>query len=188
MFTTSGSYSIALTFGGEIIADKRVHILKVEPDTTYPLASYLEQKSPKVFVEMVDGQVYQSTTNLEDGAFLGSVGRNSYTLVLQDRYGNRLNSMNFAAAFNGKNTIPSSCVPVLSKIPTTVNTLSTPFINILSPINGTKKIEVYSLTGRKLMENMINGDILNVSSLNTGFYMMKVSIEDQSKIFKLIIR
>ena len=104
MFTTSGSYSIALTFGGEIIADKRVHILKVEPDTTYPLASYLEQKSPKVFVEMVDGQVYQSTTNLEDGAFLGSVGRNSYTLVLQDRYGNRLNSMNFAAAFNGKNS------------------------------------------------------------------------------------
>ena len=62
------------------------------------------------------------------------------------------------------------------------------FVNILSPINGIKKIEIYSLTGRKLMENMINGDILNVSSLNTGFYMMKVSIEDQSKIFKLIIR
>ena len=97
-FTASGSYSIALTFAGQIIADKRAHILKVEPEKTYPVASYLEQKSPKVFMEMINGKVYQSTTNLEDGAFLGSVGHNSYTLVLRDRFGNRLNSRNLASA------------------------------------------------------------------------------------------
>ena len=36
------------------------------------------------------------------------------------------------------------------------------FVNILSPINGIKKVEVFSLTGKKLLENTIEGDMLDV--------------------------
>ena len=61
-------------------------------------------------------------------------------------------------------------------------------LTILSPVNGEMKIEIFSLTGRKIMHKLISDNKLDVSSLQTGFYMMKVSIDDQSKIFKLIIK
>ncbi len=68
------------------------HTLRVEPAGTYHLASYLEQKSTKTYIDRFDGVLvlYQSTTNFNEGAFLGKVGYNAYTLVLNDRYGNRL--------------------------------------------------------------------------------------------------
>jgi hypothetical protein len=89
-FTKSGTYCIEIRFAGQVIADKRTHTLRVEPAETYHLASYLEQKSPKTYIDRFDGVLYQSTTNFDEGAFLGKVGYNSYTLVLNDRYGNRL--------------------------------------------------------------------------------------------------
>ena len=62
------------------------------------------------------------------------------------------------------------------------------FVTIQSPVEGLKEIQVYSVTGRKLMETTINGNTLNVSSFNTGFYMLKVTINGQSKISKLVVR
>ena len=61
-------------------------------------------------------------------------------------------------------------------------------LTILSPVNGEMKIEIFSITGRKIMHKLISDNKLDVSSLQTGFYMMKVSIDNQSKIFKLIIK
>ena len=62
------------------------------------------------------------------------------------------------------------------------------FVTIQSPVEGLKEIQVYSVTGRKLMETTINGNTLDVSSFNTGFYMLKVSINGQSKVSKLVVR
>ena len=105
IFTKSGSYNIVISFGGDVIADRRSHILKVEAADTYPLASYLEQKSPKMYMEMVDGIVFSSTTDFIDGAFLGSVGHNSYTLILNDRFGNRLDADNLRSDTNSSDPI-----------------------------------------------------------------------------------
>ena len=62
------------------------------------------------------------------------------------------------------------------------------YVTILSPSQGLKEIEVYSVTGRKLLDTTINNNTLDVSSLNSGFYMIKVTIEGQSKVSKLIVR
>ena len=62
------------------------------------------------------------------------------------------------------------------------------YVTILTPVEGLKDVEVYSVTGRKLLDTTINNNTLDVSSLNSGFYMIKVTIEGQSKVSKLIVR
>jgi hypothetical protein len=62
------------------------------------------------------------------------------------------------------------------------------YVTILSTAQGLKEIEVYSVTGRKVIDTAINGSTLDVSSLNTGFYLLKVKINGQNKVSKLVIR
>jgi len=62
------------------------------------------------------------------------------------------------------------------------------YITILSPVEGLKEIQVFTVTGRKVMDTAINGNTLDVSSFNSGFYMLKVTINGQSKISKLLVR
>ena len=68
------------------------------------------------------------------------------------------------------------------------NPVDSNYITILSPVEGLKEIQVYTITGRKVMDTVINEDILDVSSFNTGFYMMKVTINGQTKVSKLVVR
>ena len=62
------------------------------------------------------------------------------------------------------------------------------YVTILSPSQGLKEIEVYSVTGRKVIDTAINGSTLDVSSLNTGFYLLKVTINGQNKVSKLVVK
>jgi hypothetical protein len=62
------------------------------------------------------------------------------------------------------------------------------FVTILSPVQGLKQIEVFTITGRKVMDTTINNSTLDVSSFNSGFYMVKVTINGQSKVSKLVVR
>jgi hypothetical protein len=62
------------------------------------------------------------------------------------------------------------------------------YVTILSPINGTKYIQVFDINGRRVMDTSINNNTLDVSSINSGFYMIKVTIDGQSKISKLVVR
>ena len=62
------------------------------------------------------------------------------------------------------------------------------YVTILSPVQGSKEIQVFTVTGRKVMDSVINGNTLDVSSFNSGFYMLKVTINGQSKVSKLVVR
>ena len=62
------------------------------------------------------------------------------------------------------------------------------YVTILSPAEGLKEIQVFTVTGRKVMDTTINGNTLDVSSFNIGFYMLIVTINGQSKISKLVVR
>ena len=62
------------------------------------------------------------------------------------------------------------------------------YVTILSPVQGSKEIQVFTVTGRKVMDTAINGNTSDVSSFNSGFYMLKVTINGQSKISKLVVR
>ena len=62
------------------------------------------------------------------------------------------------------------------------------YVTILSPAEGLKEIQVFTLTGRKVMDTTTNGNTLDVTSFNSGFYMLIVTINGQSKISKLVVR
>ena len=62
------------------------------------------------------------------------------------------------------------------------------YVTILSPLEGLKEIQVFTVTSRKVMDTTINGNTLDVSSFNSGFYMLKVTINEQSKVSKLVVR
>jgi hypothetical protein len=68
------------------------------------------------------------------------------------------------------------------------NPADTNYISILSPILGDKEIEIYTLTGKKVLQTTMSNSILNIESLTTGFYMIKVTIDGMSKISKLVVR
>ena len=68
------------------------------------------------------------------------------------------------------------------------NPVNENFVTIISPVQGLKEIEVYSVTGRKLMDNRTYKSTLNLSSFNSGIYMVKVTINGQSKVSKLVVR
>jgi hypothetical protein len=62
------------------------------------------------------------------------------------------------------------------------------YVTIVTPVQGSKEIQVFTVTGRKVMDTVINGNTLDVSSFNSGFYMLKVTVDGQSKISKLVVR
>lgn len=68
------------------------------------------------------------------------------------------------------------------------NPVNDNFVTIISPVEGLKEIEVYSVTGREVMNTSTNKTTLNLSSFNSGFYIIKVTINGQSKVSKLVIR
>ena len=62
------------------------------------------------------------------------------------------------------------------------------YVTILSPVNGIKDIQIFDLNGRVVIDTDINNNTLDVSSINSGFYMIKVTIDGQSKVSKLVVR
>ena len=62
------------------------------------------------------------------------------------------------------------------------------FVRIQTPINGTKEIEVFDLVGKRVINTNLSSDSLDVSELNPGIYMVKVTIENLTSTSKLIIK
>jgi hypothetical protein len=62
------------------------------------------------------------------------------------------------------------------------------YVTIQTPINGVKYVEVFDITGKRLIDTALSADTLNVSSMSAGMYLVKVTVEGQSKTSKLIIR
>jgi hypothetical protein len=62
------------------------------------------------------------------------------------------------------------------------------FVTIQTPVNGVKYVEVFDITGKRLMNTSLSSDTLDVSSFSAGVYLVKLTVEGQSKTSKLIIR
>jgi len=62
------------------------------------------------------------------------------------------------------------------------------YVTIQTPVNGVKYVEVFDITGKRLINTSLSADTLDVSSISAGMYLVKVTIEGQSKTSKLIIR
>jgi hypothetical protein len=62
------------------------------------------------------------------------------------------------------------------------------YVTIQTPVNGVKYVEVFDITGKRLINTSLSADTLDVSSISSGLYLVKVTVEGQSKTSKLIIR
>ena len=61
-------------------------------------------------------------------------------------------------------------------------------VSIIPEVGELKKIKVFSITGRKVMDTSIHGSTVDVSSITSGIYMIKVTINGRSKVSKLVVR
>jgi len=62
------------------------------------------------------------------------------------------------------------------------------YVTIQSSVSGEKNIEVYDITGKRLINTTLNSDKLDVSSISSGVYLVKITIQGRSKVSKLIVR
>lgn len=68
------------------------------------------------------------------------------------------------------------------------NPVKNGIINIKSSISRVKKIELYDITGRIVKQQILNSETLYIQTLNSGVYLLKVSIEGKTATTKLLIQ
>ena len=68
------------------------------------------------------------------------------------------------------------------------NPVNGDYVTIQTPLNGDRLVEVFDVNGRKVMERLLTTDTLNVGSISAGMYIVKVTVEGQSNVSKLIIK
>ena len=67
------------------------------------------------------------------------------------------------------------------------NPTNTDFIYIKSSIHGVKVIELFDISGRKIIQTKITGDKLNIGKLNSGVYLLKIMIKGRINFSKIIV-
>jgi len=82
-------------------------------------------------------------------------------------------------------SINNNKIPEVSIYP---NPVKENYITITSHLEGPKEIKIYTIAGKKILDTTINGNTLDISSINSGFYILKVTINNQSNLSKLIIK
>jgi len=90
-------------------------------------------------------------------------------------------------AWNTCNALSTVDIPVLDMI-IYPNPTNESYVTIQTPVNGVKYVEVFDITGKRLINRSLSADTLDVSSISSGLYLVKVTVEGQSKTSKLIIR
>ena len=68
------------------------------------------------------------------------------------------------------------------------NPVDNNFVTISSSETGDKFVELFDINGRKVLSSTITNDLLDVSNIDAGFYLTKVTINGKSSISKLIIK
>ncbi|PWK18976.1 T9SS type A sorting domain-containing protein [Xanthomarina spongicola] len=68
------------------------------------------------------------------------------------------------------------------------NPTSTGSINIVSKTNDAIEVAVYDILGKQVLENTVKNNRLDVSTLNAGVYIMKISQNGNSITKKLVVR
>jgi hypothetical protein len=62
------------------------------------------------------------------------------------------------------------------------------FVNITSKFAGAKKVTVYDVLGKELINTTLTGDRLNISALNSGVYILNITQQNASVTKKLVVK
>ncbi|MBU2950747.1 T9SS type A sorting domain-containing protein [Tamlana agarivorans] len=87
----------------------------------------------------------------------------------------------------GKLASAEESIEGLTIYPNPVNDQTT-HINIASAINAPKFIDIYNVLGKRLFSKKLIGKELNISQLQKGIYILKITENNLSETRKLVIR
>lgn len=67
------------------------------------------------------------------------------------------------------------------------NPASKGFVNISSKLSGAKKISIFDVLGKQVLKTTLNGERLDISSLNSGIYILQIEQGKSSTTKKLVV-
>lgn len=67
------------------------------------------------------------------------------------------------------------------------NPASKGFVNISSKVSGTKNVSVFDILGKQVIKTSLSGDRLDISSLNSGVYIVRIEQGKASTTKKLVV-
>ncbi len=76
----------------------------------------------------------------------------------------------------------------LTVYPNPLNSAAQSFLTIQSNLNSNKNIEFFDVLGKRLFTTILRGKQLNISQLNPGIYILKITENGVSEARKLIIK
>lgn len=68
------------------------------------------------------------------------------------------------------------------------NPASKGFVNISSKVNGAKNISIFDVLGKQVVKTTLNGERLDISTLNSGIYILKIEQGKASTTKKLVVQ
>jgi hypothetical protein len=68
------------------------------------------------------------------------------------------------------------------------NPVTNGFVSIKSQLLGIISISIFDINGRKVLSTQLDSDLLDVTSINSGFYIMMIEVDGASTTKKLIIK
>ena len=143
--------------------------LDINPGTYFWKFSINAWGDQETFIEAIDGCTADNNGNFDRQIVIGDDAQTE------------------SWAWNTCNALSTVDIPVLDMI-IYPNPTNESYVTIQTPVNGVKYVEVFDITGKRLINRSLSADTLDVSSISSGLYLVKVTVEGQSKTSKLIIR
>lgn len=88
-------------------------------------------------------------------------------------------------AFNGTIGVNGFSTDQFSVYP---NPASKGFVNITSKVKGTKTISIFNVLGKQVVKTTLQGERLDIASLNSGVYILKIEQGKSSTTTKLVVK
>ena len=68
------------------------------------------------------------------------------------------------------------------------NPVNNGIITIDSQLLGVKNIQLFDTMGRTILKTQLNSNLLDLSNLNSGLYLLNIAIENRNATYKIIIK
>ena len=155
----------------------------VEEDITVSLCGSSYDTILRIFDSCTGEQLYfnDDSCGLQSEITFTSDGTTTYFIMVE---GFSSNNGAFTMNISGTLGVDDNEIENMIIYP---NPANDGFVNIVSSEVGDKFVELFDINGRKVLTTSISGDRLDISNLEAGFYMTRVTINGKSSTSKLII-
>ena len=169
---SNGDYNVSLSSGDDFMASVTIN---ADMESTYDFLYVRDGAGNLLNPEETTGVLTNLTYYSSDGVISVQV-------------------VNDPSIENGDVTLAFECVslsisendPLYMRI--YPNPTNGDFVTIQTPLNGVKHVDVFDITGKRLISKSLSADTLDVSSMSSGVYLVNITIDGYKKTVKLIIK